>query len=470
MGQREGFQMTKVTWPRLVGLYVNPTPGPGISAYPSIAAAVAAAAGMPAGYAAVIILEPGSGHTIAAPITLPATRDWFFVAKGRSGAVTGPPGGDLCLTRINGAAIILATNAGGAVRRQLGFDGVYSENAITETENWRLWYRDTVVNCQVARTHGLLGAQTMVFHCSGNGNSLAITDTDQYLGAGPCGGDVVIVDSDLAYGIMDPADTPFKFLGWINVRVMRSRLTAFTFIMSPDEAGIFDFGGVRCDVAWEDAVASIASFGDDGSMHMYLDHGGLSTIRNYNSRIVLEEGSSGVDMDSDADPTPAGVPTIELESDVTRLPLNIAVGSPVIDRRTGSVMVCTGVGKFQAGAVTIYDLVHELSAVQAAQHDTGLSTLAGDFIRSTNVHVLETVTAVTATKIGLGNADPDLWGLTPSLVANGQWKKLDRGLDAAGTSLRLCACDNAGAAAGTIGGGKVRVRVEMERIVTLANV
>lgn len=473
MGQREGFHMTKKTWPRLVGLYVNPSPGPGISAYPSIEAAVAGAAGLPAGYAAVIILEPGSGHTIAAPITLPATRDWFFVAKGRSGSVNGPPGGDVCLTRINGAAISLATNAGGVVRRQLGFDGVYCENDIAETENWRLWWRDTVVNNQVTRTHGILGAETMVFNCHGNGYSLAITDTDLYLGAGPTGGDVTIVDSDLGYGMGEYADTPFKFMGWIKVKVVRSRLSAFAFIMAPDEAGFFDFGGVRCDVEWEDSVASFNYFGDDGAMHLYLNHAGLANIRNENSRIVIEADSTGVDMDADADPTPPSVPTIEVETGVTRMPLNIAVGSPVIDRGTGSVMVCTGIGKFQAGAVTIYDLVHELSAVQAAQHDTGLATLAGDWIRSTNVQVLEAVTpdgGALAKKIGLGNADPDLWGLTPSLVANAQWKKLDRGVDAAGTSLRLCAVDNAGAAAGTIGGGKVRVRVEMERILTLANV
>jgi len=87
---------------------------------------------------------------------------------------------------------------------------------------------------------------------------------------------------------------------------------------------------------------------------------------------------------------------------------------------------------------------------------------AGSVILGCQMNNTSIVTATTATKVGLGESgDPDLYGLSANLSKNTKtdlmaaWAVLGAGAH----QLRINACDNAGAAAGTIDSGTVRVRV-----------
>lgn len=147
-------------------------------------------------------------------------------------------------------------------------------------------------------------------------------------------------------------------------------------------------------------------------------------------------------------------------------------GDTWVDARTGELLTWDGT----------YWKVGELIRVEtevavggaAADHDIGWNVPTGFAVVKASARLLKEITAVTATKVGFGTkvaGDPNKYALTPALTAgqvhqsiNPTWN------DGGGDDLGLTACDNAGAAAGTIAGSgaaDVRVMVWMRPLITL---
>lgn len=91
---------------------------------------------------------------------------------------------------------------------------------------------------------------------------------------------------------------------------------------------------------------------------------------------------------------------------------------------------------------------------------------AGAIVLLAQLDIPATVSATTATKIGLGiSSDPDKYALSAALTAEDvggltNWATAAIPLSSTET-IRVSACDNAGAAAGTIGGTGQLVKVRL---------
>ncbi len=113
--------------------------------------------------------------------------------------------------------------------------------------------------------------------------------------------------------------------------------------------------------------------------------------------------------------------------------------------------------------VKVIDETVDLSGGTAASFDLTEDVPDGAVILCASMNLETTIDAVTATKVGLGTADPDKYGITADLIQNSKSDVLpDWAVLSGAEDIKIYAVNNAGAAAGTIGGGgddSVRVRI-----------
>lgn len=136
------------------------------------------------------------------------------------------------------------------------------------------------------------------------------------------------------------------------------------------------------------------------------------------------------------------------------------------------------ISSFLAPGVRTKEIVQvvDMSAAAAASFSLAETIPANSIVIAVAMSIQETITAATAVKIGVGRvtatADPDKYLLSAGLTAAELAKPVDQWaapLTAAET-IGVFACDTAGAAAGTIGGGTgdvVVVRVVYLEALTL---
>ena len=451
----------------LIGFYVNDNPRPGVRAYPSIEEAVAEADRMPDGVNAVLLFDPLSEHTLAGDLNLSARRSWFFRPNVRDGTFYANFG----MTTVQGGDIICPTAVAEPNRRVLGINGIFLPDLeIQGDENWLIWERDCVLQHTVRRTHGDLGCIYNALLCSSNGQGLIVVDEGPKGGAS--GGECLIYQSVL-FGFLfaDPAnETPFQLAGNTILSIKQSRVDLFGFGAG---GGVIDGGGVANLIRFQDALFTLYNASAPGDLAFIANHGGVQNVDWLASRVNIYDDSLMVDLSGAAGGDPDNPPIISVGTLVPDEGFRDApAGSRLEDSRIGTPQ--TGVqinpNEYRDGSKRIIDTVVEGGGA-AAQLDTGFTIANGEFVKTANLQILDPPTAAGgAVKAGLGDADPDQYGLTADLLANTQAAELTWAAEPAGTALKINACDAAGAALGTLEGGRYRVRVETEALVELADI
>lgn len=150
------------------------------------------------------------------------------------------------------------------------------------------------------------------------------------------------------------------------------------------------------------------------------------------------------------------------------------VGDTWVDSRTGEILTWDGTYWCIGDLKRVETLVNVGGA--AADHDIGWNVPANFAVVKASAYLVKTITgAAGGVKVGFGTkaaGDPDKYALTPTLLAGAAHQSINPTWnDGTTDDLGLTACDNAGAAAGTIAGsgaGDVRVMVWMRPIITLA--
>jgi hypothetical protein len=119
---------------------------------------------------------------------------------------------------------------------------------------------------------------------------------------------------------------------------------------------------------------------------------------------------------------------------------------------------------FEEDGTEVYTLEEDVDlTTPAADFDLSADVPSGAHILSVQTNLKTAVTGATATKVGIGiSSDPDKYGLTSGLTQNLKTDRVVARVDlTAAEDVRLYACDNAGAAAGTIGGASEEVTVKI---------